>query len=82
MAHSLNEWMKRAEVDTGKRAGIPTEMADCMKALKRENRGLRQGEEGQKTVRCTVVPTNEILPKGEPVKATPVQAHWRTRILR
>jgi transposase-like protein len=26
-AHSLNEWVKKAEVGIGKRAGIPTEMA-------------------------------------------------------
>ena len=34
-----------------------------MKALERENRELCQGEEGQKTVRWTVFPTNEILRK-------------------
>ena len=33
------------------------------KALERENRELRQGEEDQKTVRGTVFPTNEILRK-------------------
>lgn len=25
-AHSLNEWLKKAEVDAGKRAGVPTDM--------------------------------------------------------
>jgi len=60
---TLNEWVKRAEVDTGKRAGVPADMAEKMKALERENRELRQGEEGQKTVRGTVFPTNEILRK-------------------
>ncbi|MBN8633668.1 MAG: IS3 family transposase [Rhodobacterales bacterium] len=44
-AHTLNEWVKKAEVDSGKRAGIPTEMADRMKALERENRELRQANE-------------------------------------
>jgi transposase len=44
-AHTLNEWVKKAEVDNGKRAGIPTEMADRMKALERENRELRQANE-------------------------------------
>ena len=67
-AHTLNEWVKKSEVDSGKRTGIPTEMADRMKALECENRELRQA--------------NEILRKGEPVKAPLVQAHWRTRILR
>lgn len=62
-AHTLNAWVEKAEVDSGKRAGIPTEMADRMKALERENRELRQGEEDQKTVRRTVFLTNEILRK-------------------
>ena len=42
---TLNEWIKKAEVDSGKRAGIPTEMAEKMKALERENRELRQANE-------------------------------------
>ena len=42
---TLNEWVKKAEVDSGKRAGIPTEMADRVKALERENRELRQANE-------------------------------------
>ena len=42
---TLNEWVKRAEVDAGKRAGVPTEMAEKMKALERENRELRQANE-------------------------------------
>jgi transposase-like protein len=42
---TLNEWVKKAEVDSGKRAGIPTEMAEKMKALERENRDLRQANE-------------------------------------
>mgnify|MGYP001221564726 FL=1 len=40
-AHTLNEWVKKAEVDSGKRTGIPTEMADRLMALERENRELR-----------------------------------------
>ncbi|OOY26308.1 hypothetical protein BMI90_18530 [Thioclava sp. L04-15] len=44
-ANTLNEWVKRAEVDSGQRAGIPTEMADRLKALERENRELRQANE-------------------------------------
>ncbi len=38
---TLFEWVKKAEVDSGKRAGVPTEMADRLKALERENRGKR-----------------------------------------
>ena len=42
---TLNDWVKKGEVDLGRRAGIPTEMADRMKALERENRELRQANE-------------------------------------
>ena len=44
-AQTLNEWMKKAEIDSGRRAGIPSEMAERMKALERENRELRQANE-------------------------------------
>ena len=44
-AQTLNEWVKKAEVDSGRRAGIPTEMAEKMKALERENRELRQAND-------------------------------------
>jgi transposase len=44
-AQSLNEWVKKAEVDSGQRAGVPTEVAERLKALERENRGLRQANE-------------------------------------
>ncbi len=42
---TLFEWVKKAEIDSGKRAGVPTEMADRLKALERENRELRQANE-------------------------------------
>ena len=44
-AHTLNEWVKKAEVETGKRAGVLSETADRLKALERENRELRQANE-------------------------------------
>ena len=44
-AHTLNEWVKKAEVDTGKRAGLSSDMAEKMKALERDNRELRQASE-------------------------------------
>ena len=44
-ANTLNDWVKKAEVDRGDRAGVTTEMADRMKALERENRELRQANE-------------------------------------
>jgi transposase len=48
-AQSLNEWVKKAEIDSGVRNGVPAEIAERLKALERENRELRQA--------------NEILPK-------------------
>ena len=42
---TLNEWVKKAEVDAGKRAGVPADMAAKLKALERENRELRQANE-------------------------------------
>lgn len=39
--YALLEWVKKAEVDKGVRAGVPTELADKLKALERENRGSR-----------------------------------------
>ena len=42
---TLNEWVKKAEVDRGDRPGITTEMAEKMKALERENRELKQANE-------------------------------------
>jgi transposase-like protein len=44
-AQTLNEWVKKAEVDSGKRAGVPSETAERLKALERENRELRQANE-------------------------------------
>ena len=42
---TLHEWVKKAEVDSGKRAGVPMEMTDRLKALEREVRELRQATE-------------------------------------
>lgn len=44
-AHTLLEWVKKAEVDSGTRAGIPSDVAERLKALERENRELRQANE-------------------------------------
>jgi transposase-like protein len=41
-AHTLHEWVKKAEVDSGKRAGLPSDVAEKMKALERENRERRK----------------------------------------
>jgi transposase len=37
--------VKKAEVDSGRRNGIPTEVTERLKALERENRELRQANE-------------------------------------
>ena len=42
---TLHDWVKKAEVDSGQRAGVPTDMADKLKTLERENRELRQANE-------------------------------------
>jgi transposase-like protein len=44
-AQTLNEWVKQAEIEGGKRAGVPIEVAEKLKALERENRELRQANE-------------------------------------
>jgi transposase-like protein len=42
---TLHEWVKKAEVDSGVRAGVPSEMADKMNSMEREIRELRQANE-------------------------------------
>jgi len=41
---TLNEWVKKAERDSGK-PGLTSDMAAKLKALERENRELRQANE-------------------------------------
>ena len=43
-AQTLNEWVKKAERDSGK-LGLTSDMAARLKALERENRELRQANE-------------------------------------
>lgn len=42
---TLHEWVKKAEVDSGKLVGLPGDVAEKMKALERENHELRQANE-------------------------------------
>jgi transposase len=42
---TLHEWVKKAEIDSGQRGGVPTDVAGQLKALERENRELRQANE-------------------------------------
>lgn len=44
-AQTLHEWVKKAEIDNGVRAGVPSDVAEKLKALERENRELRQANE-------------------------------------
>jgi transposase len=44
-AQSLHHWIGKAEVDSGRKPGLTTDMAAKMKALERENRELRQANE-------------------------------------
>lgn len=44
-AQTLNEWVKKAEINSGKRAGVTTDMSERLKALERENRELKQANE-------------------------------------
>jgi transposase len=44
-AQSLNGWVKKAEIASGVRGGVPAEIAERLKALERENRELRQANE-------------------------------------
>ena len=43
-SQTLNEWVKKAERDSGK-LGLSSDMAARLKALERENRELRQANE-------------------------------------
>src|SRR5271163_4064301 len=36
---TLNEWIRKAEVDSGKRSGVPSDMVDRLKVLEREKSG-------------------------------------------
>jgi transposase len=42
---TLLEWIKKAEIEAGKRAGVPGQIADRMKALERQVRERRKANE-------------------------------------
>jgi transposase-like protein len=42
---TLHEWVKKAEIESGKRSGVPSDVSDRLKALERENRELRQAND-------------------------------------
>jgi len=43
--HTLHEWVKKAEVDSGNRAGLPSDVAKKMQALEPEKREIHQANE-------------------------------------
>ena len=45
MPQTLNEWVKRAEVDAGTREGLTTAQAQRVKELEREVKELRRANE-------------------------------------
>src|SRR5690606_1986922 len=68
---TLNDWVKKAEVDSGRRAGIPSDLAEKMKALERENRELRQANEIlRKASACFAMPELDRRSKGWWVSST------------
>src|SRR5918995_3819173 len=44
-AQTLHEWVKKADRDSGRTPGMPTDVAEKLKGLEREKRGLRQANE-------------------------------------
>ncbi len=44
-ADTLRGWVKRADIDTGRRSGTTTDDAKRIKALERENRELKRANE-------------------------------------
>ena len=46
---TLRSWVKRIEIDTGRRDGVTSDDADRLKALERENRELKRANEILKT---------------------------------
>ena len=42
---TLNEWVRKIEIDTGQRDGITSEERDRIKTLERENKELRRANE-------------------------------------
>jgi transposase-like protein len=46
---TLNDWVRKSEIDTGVREGVTSEERDRIKALERENKELRRANDILKT---------------------------------
>jgi transposase-like protein len=69
---TLHECTKKAEVDSGRRAGVQTDTADTLKALEREVRELRQANESLRKA-------SAYFAQGEAAQAMRGMAENRTR---
>lgn len=65
-----NDWVEKAEADSGRRIGIPAGIVENTKSLKRETRELRQGKEGPTIAWWAGFPANEVLRKASACFAT------------
>ena len=69
-AHTLHELVKKVEVDSGKRPGIPADLAEKTKALERENRELRQANEILRKASAYFAQAEHKSPASSPSSAT------------
>ena len=76
-AQSLNERVKEAEIDSGVRGGVPTEITERLKALERENRELRQANEIPLQGVCLLCPGGARPPDGGSTSALPPSERHR-----
>jgi transposase len=65
---SLHEWVRKTEVDSGKRVGVTTETTEKMKALEREVRELRQANEILRKASAYFAPLSRFASKPLPGK--------------
>lgn len=74
LGQTLNKWVEKAEVGSGRRIGIATGMAERMKALERENRELRQATEIlRKASACFAMAERHRKPADDPEREEPAQ---------
>ena len=59
-AHTLHEWVKKAEIDSGQKPGLTTDIAARVKAPERENRELRQANEILRKASASITPLEPV----------------------